>query len=296
MLNCFKIILILLFVMPPLAQAMAKSDAHHPTAPKQLIPDVPPVIATYDVYVGGIEFISADIHFQQKKDKYQAQVIAHTKGFWYRLFPWDAELVTHGMIVKDHFVPVEFSTHDAWGKKVKTTKLHFKKNGDIVAEFDPPKNDDDHDQVTIDQKRGSLDPVTALLQLLAHLSVAKDCNTTVPLFDGKIRFDIATTDVGSEDIDEEDYGMYKGNARTCDASFKLIAGEWKEKVKSRFWYKNENERGREPFHIWLAKPVAGLPELPVKLESGSIWGLVVVHLSAWHYDTAPAVPSAETKP
>ena len=25
--------------------------------------------------------------------------------------------------------------------------------------------------------------------------------------------------------------------------------------------------------------------MPVRLESGSVWGIIVMHLSAWHYAT-----------
>ncbi len=281
-----RFILLLLALLVVDFPVEAKDNvAHHRTAPEQLIPVVPPIVATYDLYVGGMHFITADIHFQEQVGKYVARVVVHTQGFWYKLFPWDAELLTNGIIRKDSFVPTEYSTHDIWGKKVKTAKLHFKRNGDVTSEFDPPQNDADHQQITFEQRRGSLDPITALLQLLAHVMVSKNCDVTVPVFDGKIRFDITGIDVGYEDVDDEEYGAFKGTARTCDASFNLVAGEWKEKVKSRFWYKSDTERGREPFHIWLAQPRPDLPELPIKLESGSVWGLVMIHLSNWKPET-----------
>ena len=276
------LILCAVLAMVPLDSALAKTKhKKHDAPPPQLIPMIPPVVATYDVYVGGLHFITADIEFQEQNGTYHARVVGHTRGFWFRLFPWNTELVAEGSIRGDRFVPQEFWTHDVWGKKAKTTKLHFKKDGDIVAEFDPPQNDDKHEPVTSDQRRGALDPVTGLLQLLANVAVADSCATTVPIFDGKLLFNITTNDAGTDAIDEGDYGVFKGQARNCDANFTLVAGEWKNKVKSRFWYKSETERGRDPFHIWLAKPDPTLPEIPVKLESNSVWGLVMVHLSKW---------------
>ena len=38
------------------------------------------------------------------------------------------------------------------------------------------------------QKKGALDPVTALLQMLAHVAVDDSCAYTVPVFDGKRGF------------------------------------------------------------------------------------------------------------
>jgi hypothetical protein len=66
----------------------------------------------------------------------------------------------------------------------------------------------------------------------------------------------------------------------------MISGEWKDAEHARFWKKTETEPGREPFHIWLASPDPRLPEIPVRLESGSIAGLVVVHLSSWRFVSA----------
>ena len=119
--------------------------------------------------------------------------------------------------------------------------------------------------------------------MLAHVAIRNSCALPVPVFDGKRRFDITGRDGGYADTDAEDYGVYTGRARLCHVDFKMISGEWKDREHARFWPKTETESGREAFHIWLASPVGGLPELPVRLESGSIAGLIVVHLSSWRY-------------
>ena len=123
--------------------------------------------------------------------------------------------------------------------------------------------------------------MTALLQMLAHVAIEKNCDVTVPVFDGKRRFDVTGKDTGTEYIDEADYGVFTGEARTCDAKFTAVAGEWDEKVKQKFWKKADNGEDREPFHIWLAKISPDLPEMAVRVETGSVWGDVVMHLSTW---------------
>jgi len=135
----------------------------------------------------------------------------------------------------------------------------------------------------VPERRGALDPMTALLQMLANVSMQDSCNMTVKVFDGKRRFDITGMDAGYESIDSNSYGMFKGKARACDAAFKMIAGEWKDRKPTRFWQKSETEAGRAPFHIWLARVAPELPELPVRLETGSVYGLVVINLAKWRY-------------
>jgi hypothetical protein len=272
------IFLVLLLAFAP-GLALAKSARE----PKMLIPVLPPVVVTYDVYVGGIHLMSADVTFEERAARYRARVLGKTVGIWYRFFPWNTELKVEGKIRGDRFMPSEFYTHDVWGHKARTTWLHFQKNGDVKPAFDPPNTDKNREEVTFEMRRGSLDPITGLLQLLAHAAVYKNCATTVPIFEGRRRFDITGIDVGTETVDEADYSAYTGEARTCDAEFNMVAGEWNDRIRDRFWARNDKESGREPFHIWLGMLAPNLPELPVRLESGSVWGDIVMHLSAWHY-------------
>jgi hypothetical protein len=279
----FLLLSLSLAITPCVAATIDAASSHRKPAPEQLIPAFRPIVTTYDVYVGGVHLLTADILFQEQGRKYRAHLAGHTYGMWHRLLPWDTDLRAEGAIRKDHFVPAEFSTHDVFGKKIKVTKLHFTRDGDVKTEFEPPNHDVDREAVTAEQRRGSLDPVTALLQMVAYLAVEKNCNVTVPIFDGKRRFDITAKDAGTEDIDEEDYGVFKGTARKCTAAFKSIAGEWKEQEKDKFWKKNDKENGREPFRIWLGSVSPDLPELPVRLDSGSVWGIIVMHLTKWRY-------------
>ncbi len=289
--------LTLLLLLLPLSAAQAKKPHHHahpavtspPVVEPQLIPAVPPIVTTYDVYVGGLHLIQARIWFEEQGNKYHSIVRAQTRGIWARLFPWNTVLDSYGHIVGDRFEPQEFFTRDDWGHKPKITKLHFDPVGGVVPEFDPPSHDENREIVTLEQRRHALDPVTALLQMLAHVSVQKSCATPVPVFDGKRRFDITGHDAGEGVTNGEDYGVYTGVARLCDASFTMISGEWKDREHARFWKKSETEEGREPFHIWLAALAPDLPKMPVRLESGSIAGLVVVHLSAWGYVSADEI-------
>jgi hypothetical protein len=285
--------LILVLVALPLAAAQAKK-APRPKTPAPvvappLIPVLPPLFTTYDVYVGGLHLVEANVWFEEQGSTYHALVKAQTRGVWARLFPWHTVLDSYGRIAGDQLKPQEFFTRDEWGHKPKTTKLHFDGNGGVVAEFDPPNHDENREIVTPEQRRDALDPITALLQMLAHVAVQKSCALPVPVFDGKRRFDITGRDAGDALTDAEDYGVYSGAARLCDADFKMIAGEWKDGEHARFWKKSETEEGRDPFQIWLASVAPGLPEIPVRLESGSIAGLVVVHLSVWKYTTGEEI-------
>ncbi len=249
----------------------------------QQISAIKPVVANYDIYVGGLHLVMGEITFYQSKGHYLAHVKAQTQGFWYRIFPWNAEVKSEGHIVASRFLPVSYSDYNLWNKKPKTVSMSFDNKGMISTTFVPEDHDKNQEPVSPEQRRGSLDPASALLQMLANLTVTKSCAQTVPVFDGKRRFDLIGSDNGSDELDDSELGVYKGDVRLCDVTFTMIAGDWKEKdsIKGRFWQHSDGEKGREPFHIWLAAPAPGLPEMPVRLESTSFWGLVVIHLTGW---------------
>jgi len=277
----------LLIVLCPFSEAMAKKS--HALKPLQLIPTLPPVLTSYDIYVGGVHLVAAQIWFEEQGNIYHTVVRAGTYGLWGHLFPWKTVLDAHGTIAGDTFKPQEFYTRDEWAHKPKVTKIHFDGKGGVTPEFEPPSHDENREIVTPEQKANSLDPVTALLQMLAHVAVDKSCAIPVPVFDGKRRFDITGRDEGIDTVESDEYGVYNGKARLCAADFKMISGEWKDREHARFWQKTETESGREPFHIWLASPDKGLPEIPVRMESGSIAGLVVIHLTSWRYVSADEI-------
>ncbi|MBV8060333.1 MAG: DUF3108 domain-containing protein [Alphaproteobacteria bacterium] len=265
----------------------AQKTPHQEDMPSR-IPVIPPVVTTYDVYVGGIHLLQANILFQEEGNHYRAHVTGGTYGFWHRMFPWDTDLRVAGRLSDDKLLPAQFDTHDTWRSKTKATHLQFMPDGDIIPTFEPPSHDENREQVTKTQRAGALDPISGLLQLLAHTAIDGNCSVTVPIFDGKRLFTITGTDKGNDDIDSEDYGIYSGRARLCDTSFTMVAGDWVDPdnhEKSRFWQKNDHENGREPFHVWLASITPTLPAMPVRLESGSVWGLIVMHLSGWRVAT-----------
>jgi hypothetical protein len=98
---------------------------------------LPAIVATYDVYVGGIHFVTSDVLFQEQSKKYYARVEAHTFGFWYRLLPWDTTLETEGHVVGDHFVPIKFHNRDVWRSKSKMTDLGFDQKGNVTPSLIP---------------------------------------------------------------------------------------------------------------------------------------------------------------
>ena len=133
----------------------------------------------------------------------------------------------------------------------------------------------------------SVDPLSGILQLLAHFTMRDDCNVTSAVFDGKRRFDLIVKDLGKVSIHATTENAYIGPAHKCALSFNMIAGKPKDIESRKFWQPGRGEDNRPPFTIWMARLRPDLPPTPVMAETTSPFGLIVVHLASWHIDAPP---------
>ncbi len=63
---------------------------------KTLLPQVKPIVLTYDIYVGGAHLLTAEALFQEAKTDYRMRFKGSAYGFWGKLFPWQTELDDKG--------------------------------------------------------------------------------------------------------------------------------------------------------------------------------------------------------
>jgi hypothetical protein len=113
----------------------------------------------------------------------------------------------------------------------------------------------------------TVDPLTATLSALTL-----HCRGTVPVFDGRRRYDIRLTDLGDTDVPPSGSPLYSGRARRCRSEIIPLAGFWRVEP-------NQDERPTR-LDYWIAAPKAGLPPVPVYLELSAPRGTLSIHLTA----------------
>ncbi len=118
--------------------------------------------------------------------------------------------------------------------------------------------------ISDEQKRGSLDPLSAALSV----GFAGDgaCDRTVPSNDGKRRIDVILKKVGTEPGATSDVPGVQGDLLVCEIYTKRVAGEFYDAPKEA-----ETERER-PIKIWLARMDQSQIRYPVKMEAQTGFG------------------------
>lgn len=120
--------------------------------------------------------------------------------------------------------------------------------------------------ISDDQRRSSLDPLTAAISVGAAGDAA--CDRTVASNDGKRRIDIILKKIITESPQAAGVPEAKGDLLVCDIYTKRVAGEFYDAPQEA-----ETERER-PMRIWLARMDETPFRYPVKLEAKTGFGTI----------------------
>ena len=152
------------------------------------------------------------------------------------------------------------------GKKKSWIELAFTPETVEIVDAKPhPKTEKSRSPIPPELKKGVVDPLTAVLSLGLTSAAADKCQGTVPVYDGRRRYDAVLSHVGRE--------PYKGPAGVrdtlkCEFRFDRRAG-----------YKKNAKRWKGiTGMVWLQSLDDGLPMLPVRVQVETSYGTALVHM------------------
>jgi hypothetical protein len=136
---------------------------------------------------------------------------------------------------------------------------------EILDAHPDPAADDKRPPVPPELLRGVLDPLSGMLAAGFSLQTADRCENSVPVYDGRRRYDTV--------LNHERRETYEGPtgpapALVCRFHFERIAGYGEEAKK---W---PGIKGS----IWLQQLGEGLPMLPVRMEVETKYGIGYIHM------------------
>lgn len=170
-------------------------------------------------------------------------------------------------------------------------EVRFKVDGGVVKDvhIEPPQDaNPKRIPVTDLHRRGVLDPMTGALFLMpgtGDMRVPKACEHTVPVFDGKLRYDLQFAFKRMETVQSEK--GYVGPAVVCSVSFTPIAGFVPNRATVKYLARPHD------MEVWLV-PIAGTRVMvPFRAQIETPIGLGVVE--ATHFVATAAVAAKVPK-
>jgi hypothetical protein len=247
----------------------------------------------YEIYAGGLHVLTFDLDLKIAPQAYDLTARYGSTGFLGWLIPWTSTSVTSGVMRDDKIVPEQYRVDSKLRGRIRLTDVFYEDGQVTNVKLDPkPQDDEDRELVSDEQKRDTLDPMSAILMATRAIDRGQSCTGNLPVFDGRRRYDLKLTDGGKQEVRTQYYTAFSGQAVRCDFAIEQVSG---------FVRRPQNEdtnRQLQSGRVWMAPVVAGGPAVPVRLELDGDWGMSIVHLRKfdWRPTDGTRVVVGEDKP
>jgi Protein of unknown function (DUF3108) len=207
------------------------------------------------------------------------RVFGHAKG----------SAAAQGIIKDGRLVPTSYASHLISEEGDEEVRMLF--DVGVVTELttEPPSSPDSNSvPVTEADRHGVIDPISAgLIPVVGNgdLVSAAACERTLPVFDGRQRFDVALAFKRMDKVHPEK--GYQGPAVVCAVRYEPRAGYRPNRTAVKFLI------ARHDVEMWLV-PITGTRLLvPARISIPTLVGTAVVAASEMLTDVAPAINSTE---
>lgn len=229
-------------------------------------------VLTYRAYAHGFQILHFRVGLAMWPGGYRMRLSYHTTGlvgFFYR-----GHQVDHvfGTWRDGRAAPYRYTADGVWHGNPHHLILTYRDGVPHVRAVMPPIGTERH-KVPVARQRGTIDTMSAVVDLLRHLAVRHSCADTVHTFDGRRLSVIVARDAGRVVLPRTGRSIFAGPARRCDFTGRMLAG---------FLF-GHRARDSRPMHgaAWFAPLAPGGLALPVHLRFDTDWfGEVEMDLTA----------------
>jgi hypothetical protein len=219
-------------------------------------------------------------------DQYTAAASGMTTGLLRVFASGQGSSASHGQVRNGALVPTTYASNLA--TETRSEEMRVTLANGVVKEvtIEPPSPPQlDRIPLTDAHRRGVIDPMTAGLMRVSgngNLLAPEACRRTVPVFDGRMRFDLQLAYKRMADV-RADRG-YQGPVLVCSVNFAPLAGYVPDRAAIKYLIKQRD------MEMWLA-PLAGTRVLvPFRIVIPTPLGLGV--LEATQFVALPHRPRA----
>jgi hypothetical protein len=212
--------------------------------------------------------MTLDFQIDETPIGYDVTGLIRTNGLLGLLYNFNLRTESHGAVTADTLHPTAHESDSHWSNKERRAHLDYLGEGKVTTALNPPE-DPDRPGPSAEQITGTVDPLTAILTMSHAIARAGRCSASIPVFDGRRRYDLVLVDDGTERIEPSRAYAYSGDARRCIVDMIKIAGFSRDRD-----YAPHTNHGR----VWIAAPRPDAPPLPVRIDFLSDWGPITVRM------------------
>lgn len=273
---CLGVLLLMCLAGFPVLASATQAMGDRPASDEALTVDL-----GFEFYFGGLHVLSLVADGVVGKADYRLKSELRTRGLTDLFFRSVIRSHSAGGFAADAAatdvaatlpLPRNFETASdgRWGARQVTIDYMDGDPHQVAA--NPPYNHDNRAPVSDELRRDTVDPQTAALLSIAAGAGEKSCGGSVPVFDGRRRYNLNFTYLGTDELKTGKQGFYSGPAVRCRLVYERIAGFDEA-------YAREHGDGKEhEVTIWIASFAEGRLHLPVRMMADTRFGKALGHL------------------
>lgn len=237
----------------------------------------------YKVTLAGFSIGTARLAGTFDEARYQLSVSASLTGLVGAVSGGKGAAQANGALSGTRVLASGFAMRASNSEMTRTIQI-ASSGGNVQTVAIEPPFDEKADRVPVQDshKRGIIDPLSALVmpRLGRDGADPKNCERTLPVFDGAQRFDIRLTYAGTRQVEAEQ--GYRGPVIVCRARYVPLAGHRPERRVTKFMVENRD------MDVWLAPVGSGAQLVPYRIAVKTMVGTAVIEANRFLLDTSLA--------
>jgi len=216
----------------------------------------------FEAHVGGFRIGEIAIEAKWDDTRYVMDSLVHTEGFADVLVKARYHNSAHGIFDAKRVAPKLYSTHYKTRSDQQYVRMRFNLTDPTKVVADPPYSN--RHQVSRFDKYKSVDPMSSILHMVTGVTAddSNPCGKTVPIYDGKRRFDFVLKFKSEKELTSDDPEGYVGPGLHCQVQYKEVAG---------FRKRDPREKPYPWIDLYMATPGDGIV-IPVKITVDTGFG------------------------
>lgn len=285
---CLALTALVAGASPALADGDARIAVAKPAAPAPSNATPTDIAADFTIHVGGLLFIQGNFKALVEDDSYRLAATMGTAGTTRTFYPADYRLASEGRLAEVSVKPRRYVSDSNSKRSTRKVTISYSRDGMPRLTAEPPYDPGDLEEVMPTLQQGTQDPVSAFLMPVS--GAQNPCKRTIPVFDGKRRYDLKLSYEGTKEMTPR--GLAKPvTAMVCTVRYVAVAPMERRKFTDML-------RRNDDMTVWLAPFDGGRVYMPVRFQLRTPLGGAVMELTnltertAARADAEPAVKTA----
>jgi Protein of unknown function (DUF3108) len=224
------------------------------------------IALTFDV-LGPLGMRVLEMHslLEENPGRYAVSVNYATTGLAGLFIDQRTYAVAHGQLIPGSALPFSFRNQTRRNGVERNSQVSYSADGTVRGSSNPPPRN----IVAPEAARGTVDNLSAYLRLERQVATRGTCAMTVPVFDGRHRYDLVFTDGGRQELSPQSGQNFEGVAIACNMT------RYNRSVDEA-----EKDEGAQSGTIWYARLISGSNMMfPVRMKLSTSIGDVDAYLA-----------------